>query len=385
MENIKLLMILYNVWILIVGVYSCLLITSCSNSNTNRPQEPNKPYLYCEESVFYENLDAGITLAGTFTYPKKKGKFPAVFLITGSGPQDRDGTTAGHRPFLVLADYLTRHGIAVLRSDDRGVGKSGGTYGFLTTTTNKDLSSDVIAAFEYLRAREEINSKKIGLIGHSGGGLVGPMVADELHEIAFLIILAGAGLNGCETLYHQVNLIGGYSGINEKAINTYQTIIKLTMEILKNTPNNENARLKLINMYKQYSSAISESDRKALEGIGYGLPKDPNVWGDLFVMPALYESFTVEPISIIKRVKCPVLALYGEKDVQVPPDKHISAIETALREGGNQDYTIKIFPGLNHLFQKCRTGSPKEYEGIEETISPIVLKVITTWIDDHVM
>jgi len=229
-------------------MFSCLLISTCSNSNTNRPQDPIKPYPYNEQDVFYENSNAGITLAGTLTYPKKKGESPAVILITGSGALDRDATSAGHRPFLVLADYLTRCGIAVLRSDDRGVGQSEGTYGVYTTTTYKDLASDVISAFKYLQNREEINSKKIGLIGHSAGGLVGAIVAKELPDAAFLVTLAGPGLNGCETLYHQVNHVGNILGINLELIKKYQVILTQSLKILQNTPNKENARLELINM-----------------------------------------------------------------------------------------------------------------------------------------
>jgi len=375
---------LNNSFIYTLIVLSCLLITSCSNSETNRPQEPQKPYPYNEENVYYKNSNAGITLAGTLTYPKKDGEFPAVILITGSGAQDRDATSADHRPFLVLADYLTRHGIAVLRSDDRGVGKSEGTYGVYTTTTNKDLVLDIFAAFNYLQSREEINENKIGLIGHSGGGLVGAMVAAELPVVAFIVSLAGPGLNGCETLCQQVNHVGKSLGINAELINKYQVMLKQSFKILQNTPQKENAHAELINKYQKFLLKMSDSDRITLEKIGFGCPKDPNKWGDALMMPAFNEFFMLDPKTILKQVKCPILVLNGEKDLQVIPDENLNAIEMALVEGSNPDYTIKRFPGLNHLFQECRTGSPIEYERIEETISPLVLEVIKDWIYKHV-
>jgi len=169
-----------------------------------RPQEPKKPYPYLEEEVFYENKEAKITLAGTLTLPSQEGLFPVVLLITGSGPQDRDEAIAGHRPFLVLADYLTRQGIAVLRVDDRGVGRSTGDF---SPATSEDFASDVLAGIAYLKTRKEINPKKIGLIGHSEGGIIAPMVAVKSPDVAFIVLMAGTGLTGEEILYLQGALI----------------------------------------------------------------------------------------------------------------------------------------------------------------------------------
>ena len=165
-----------------------------------RPQEPKKPYPYIEEEVVYENKEAEITLAGTLTLPPGKSSFPAVLLITGSGPQDRDETVYGHYPFLVLADYLTRQGVAVLRVDDRGVGESTGDF---SQATSEDFASDVLAGIGYLKTRKEINPEQIGLIGHSEGGLIAPMVAIKSPDVAFIILMAGTGLTGEEILYLQ--------------------------------------------------------------------------------------------------------------------------------------------------------------------------------------
>ena len=180
-----------------------------------RPQVPKKPYPYTEEEVAYENKEAGITLAGTLTLPSGKGPSPAVLLISGSGPQDRNETIYNHHPFLVLADYLTRQGIAVLRVDDRGVGESTGDF---SQATSVDFASDVLAGIEYLKTRKEINPEQIGLIGHSEGGLIAPMVAVKSPDVAFIILMAGTGLTGEEILYLQGALISRAMGVSEEDI-----------------------------------------------------------------------------------------------------------------------------------------------------------------------
>jgi len=184
-------------------------------AEVRRPQEPKKPYPYKEEEVVYENKEAGITLAGTLTLPRQECPFPAVLLISGSGPQDRNETLLGHRPFLVLADYLTRRGIAVLRVDDRGVGESTGN---ISQATSEDFATDVLAGIEYLKNRKEINPMQIGLIGHSEGGFIAPMVAVQSPDVAFIVLMAGTGLTGEEILYLQGELMARAEGASEEAI-----------------------------------------------------------------------------------------------------------------------------------------------------------------------
>ena len=180
-----------------------------------RPQEPTKPYPYHSEDITFKNEKAGIELAGTLTLPNKDGVFPVVILISGSGPQNRDEELLGHKPFLVLSDYLTRNGIAVLRYDDRGTAASKGNFG---TATSKDFATDVEAGVAYLLGRKEINKKKIGLIGHSEGGVVAPMVAVNSKNIAFIVLLAGTGIPGGELLLLQQALISKVYGVSDEDV-----------------------------------------------------------------------------------------------------------------------------------------------------------------------
>jgi pimeloyl-ACP methyl ester carboxylesterase len=338
-----------------------------------RPQEPKKPYPYLEEEVIYENKEAGIKLAGTLTLPSEQDSFPAVLLITGSGPQDRNEAIAGHRPFLILADYLTRQGIAVLRVDDRGVGRSTGDF---SPATSEDFASDVLAGIEYLKTRKEINPKKIGLIGHSEGGIIAPMVAVKSLDVAFIVLMAGTGLTGEEILYLQGALISRAMGVSEEDIvKTRQTDEKI-FSIIREEDNEKIIKEILRQMFMTDWEKMSEEEKKVIG--------DPEVYfkAQLQSLLSLWFKFflTYDPKPTLSKVKCPVLAINGEKDLQVPPKENLSAIKEALQTGGNENFTIKELPGLNHLFQTAQTGVPAEYAKIEETISPMALKIISDWI-----
>jgi len=338
-----------------------------------RPQVPKKPYPYIEEEVIYENKEAGITLAGTLTLPSGNSPFPAVLLITGSGPQDRNETIYNHRPFLILADYLTRQGIAVLRVDDRGVGESTGDF---SQATSENFASDVLAGVEYLKTRKEINPKKIGLIGHSEGGIIAPMVAVKSPDVAFIILMAGTGLTGEEILYLQGALISRAMGVNEEDIIKNHQFNEKIFSVLKEEEDSEIAEKRLRQMFMEDWEKMSDEKK---EQIG-----DPEVFLEAqlqsLLSPWLKFFLTYDPKPILSKVKCPVLAINGEKDLQVPPKENLSAIEEVLKTGGNQNYTIKELPGLNHLFQTTQTGLPSEYAKIEETISPVALKIVGDWI-----
>ncbi len=338
-----------------------------------RPQEPKKPYPYIEEELVYENKEAGITLAGTLTLPSGKGPSPVVLLISGSGPQDRNETIYNHRPFLVLADYLTRQGVAVLRVDDRGVGKSNGDF---SQATSEDFASDVLAGIEYLKTRKEINPEQIGLIGHSEGGLIAPMVAVKSPDVTFIVLMAGTGLIGEEILYLQGALIYRAMGVSEEDIIKNRQFNEKIFSVLKEEEDSEIAEEKLRQMFLEDWEKMSDVKK---EQIG-----DPEVFLKAqlqsLLSPWLKFFLTYDPKPTLSKVKCPVLAINGEKDLQVPPKENLSAIEEALKVGGNQNYTIKELPGLNHLFQTAQTGVPSEYAKIEETISPIALKIIGDWI-----
>ena len=341
-----------------------------------RPQEPKKPYPYIEEEAIYENKKAGITLAGTLTLPSEKGPFPAVLLITGSGPQDRNETIYGHYPFMVLADYLTRQGIAVLRVDDRGVGESTGDF---SLATSEDFASDVLAGIEYLKTRKEINPEQIGLIGHSEGGLIAPMVAIKSPDVAFIILMAGTGLTGEEILYLQGALISRAMGISEEDITKNRQFNEKIFSLIRQEKDVKIIEEKLRQMFMADWTELNEEEKNKIG--------DPEVFLEAQLQSLLSPWFrfflTYDPKPTLSKVKCPVLAINGEKDLQVPPKENLSAIEEALVAGGNKNFIVKELPGLNHLFQTAQTGVPSEYAKIEETISPIALKIIGDWISEQ--
>ncbi len=339
----------------------------------SRPQEPKKPFPYYEEEVSYENKKAGIKLAGTLTLPRTGDLFPSILLISGSGAQDRNETVFGHRPFLILADYLTRRGIAVLRVDDRGVG---GSTGDVSQATSEDLASDVITGINYLKRCKEIDQKQIGLIGHSEGGIIAPIVAAQLPDVAYIVLMAGTGLTGEEILYQQGNLILKAEGRSDGEIARERIIQERIFAVVKEEKDDADAEKKLRKILEDAISGMDEKEKKALG--------DPKSYVESQIKRVLSPWFryflTYDPKLTLMKVKCPVLAIIGEKDRQVPPKENLHAIEEALKAGGNKHYTIRELKGLNHLFQTAETGALSEYAKIEETISPTALKVIGDWI-----
>jgi len=339
----------------------------------NRPQEPIKPYSYYSEDLFFENKKAGITLAGTLTLPKKQGVFPVVVLISGSGPQNRDEQLMGHKPFLVLSDYLTKNGIAVLRFDDRGTAASKGNF---TSATSFDFASDVEAAVEYLKTRNEINKKKIGLIGHSEGGIIAPMVASNSKDIAFIILLAGTGIPGDQLLLLQQELIGKASGLSDKEIQKNKGINKGAFEIVRKSGNTEKLKVDLTEYLKQTLKDTLNAPKTN------GMNKEDVVKSqvDQMTSPWMMNFLRYNPAPALEKLKCSVLALNGEKDLQVPAKINLEAIKKALTKAGNKKLTTRELPNLNHLFQECKTGAPSEYASIEQTFSPSALTEILKWL-----
>jgi fermentation-respiration switch protein FrsA (DUF1100 family) len=335
-----------------------------------RPQEPKKPYPYKDEEVTFTNPEAGITLAGTLTLPKSGGPFPAVVLITGSGPEDRDEMVFGHRPFLVLADYLTRQGIAVLRYDDRGVGKSTGNF---ATATSTDFASDAKAAVAYLKTRKEIRADKIGLIGHSEGGVIAPMVAAESKDVAFIVMMAGTGVSGDQVVLEQAALIAEAMGTSEEKVQEARAINRKAFDIIESGKDSATVASELRTLLLSAANKSAPKDTQTTEArINAQIKQVTSPWFRYFL--------TYDPRPALRKVRCPVLAINGEKDLQVSPKQNLPEIEAALREGGNKDFTVRELPGLNHLFQTATKGTPDEYAKIEETISPTALKLIADWI-----
>jgi hypothetical protein len=324
----------------------------------SRPQEPKPPFPYVSEDVPIVNAPGQAVLAGTLTRPKGAGPFPAVILITGSGPQNRDEELLGHKPFLVLADHLTRRGIAVLRYDDRGVGRSTGRF---ATATTADFASDAWAAWQTLSARPDINAKRIGLLGHSEGGLIAPMLAAAHPEIAFVVMLAGPGVTGEQIMLKQAEAIGKASGAPEAAVAANTDLQKQVFAILREETSMDRIAERI--------GAIPTGSKEASAAL---VKQSVSPWMRYF---ALYD-----PAPALAKVRCPVLAITGELDLQVLPAQNLPAIGAALKQGGNTDHTVLELPGLNHLLQPAKTGLPAEYAQIETTMAPAALDMITAWI-----
>jgi fermentation-respiration switch protein FrsA (DUF1100 family) len=341
-----------------------------------RPQEPKKPYPYIDEEVTYQNAKAGIILAGTLTMPRTGSPFPAVLLITGSGSQDRDETVFGHRPFLVLADFLTRRGIAVLRVDDRGMG---GSKGDTSQATSEDSAQDVSAGIEFLKTRKEIDAKRIGLIGHSEGGIIAPMVAVKSADVSFIVLMAGTGVTGDRIIEGQIARLLTVAGADQALIDSTIRAQRRVCEVVQRETNPELLKQEV---RKVIADTVSKLDETQKQAIGYSdafvdmqVTAATSTWFRFFIMH--------DPTTVLRKVKCPVLAINGELDMQVPAQENLSAIEGALREGGNADFTVRELPGLNHLFQTAKTGAVDEYARIEETMSPRALETIAQWIQSR--
>lgn len=340
-----------------------------------RPQEPRPPYPYREEEVVYTNEKAGVRLAGTLTIPPGAGPHPAVVLISGSGAQDRDETIMGHRPFLVLADYLTRRGFAVLRTDDRGVG---GSTGNLDTSITADLAEDVLVGVAYLKTRPEIDAKRIALVGHSEGGLVAVLAAARAKdEVACLVLLAAPGIPGEELIPRQTELILRAAGAPEEVVRRERHLQERLFTVLKEERDQAAAAEQMRAILRDYLEGLSAAEKEAAVGNEEAFIQRQI---EALLTPWFRFFLTYDPRPTLREIACPVLALNGEKDLQVPAGENLAQIEAALRAAGVSDFTVKALPGLNHLFQNCRTGSPAEYGQIEETFSPEALAIIGDWL-----
>jgi hypothetical protein len=329
-------------------------------SRKSATQEPNRPYPYDEEEVRLENQVARVKLAGTLTLPRDAGPHPAVVLITGSGPQDRDESLWSHKPFLVLADHLTRLGIAVLRCDDRGTYRSKGDF---AAATHADFVNDALAAIGWMKTHPRINHRRIGLIGHSEGGIIAPLVGARNPAVAFMVLLAGSGVTGDEIILAQSSLIGTVTGLPREQVEANARNLREILNLITKETDEAVLQVKL---------------REALTG------KVPPAQVDLqlktLTTPWFRYFLTYDPAATLRRVTKPVLAMNGEKDLQVPAKQNLDAIRAALSAAGNTHAEIVEMPGLNHLFQTAKTGSPAEYGVIEETIAPAALEKIARWI-----
>ena len=325
------------------------------------------------EDVTFKNEKANVTLAGTLTLPSKEESYPAVVLISGSGPQNRNSEFAGHRPFLVLADYLTRKGMAVLRYDDRGFGQSTGNFG---TGTSLDFSYDVESAIEFLKTRKEIKNDNIGLIGHSDGAMIAPMIAARTSDVSFIVLLAGPGVPGPKLLLDRQELLEKKMGFSEVEVEKSRRHAEQMIQIVVNSSDTETTKAELI-MF-----SINNYDDIPEYAVPPGMSKDDFISKHIEMLSSPWFKYFLkyDPISTLQKVRCPVLALNGEKDVQVPSKANLDGIKNALIAGENRNITIHEIPRLNHAFQECVTGMPDEYGKIDQTFSPTALTEISDWI-----
>ncbi len=333
-----------------------------------RPQVPVKPYPYKEEELTFPNSQSGISLAATLTTPRGPGPFPAAILLVGSGPLDRDETDSGHRPFLILADHLTRQGIAVLRYDKRGVGKSSGDYEEATTA---DFADDAQAALAFLKRRKEIDARKIGIVGHSEGGIIAPLIASRSNDVSWIVILAGPATKGEETLLLQSDLITRAAGMTTEQVAKSLDFDRESYNLVRHAQDRRVLENQLQDLVK-------------VSGIG---PAAPSAFLQRQIhwtsSPWFRYFLDYDPALALQNTKCPVLVLSGERDLQVPPKENLPLARKALETGGNKDFQVIELPDLNHQFQHCYLGLPAESRAIEETFAPEALSTISTWILKH--
>lgn len=343
-------------------------------ADQRRPQEPVKPYPYYEEEVEFKNAAANITLAGTLTLPNKNGTFPVVILISGSGPQDRDESFMGHKPFLVLANHLTKQGIGVLRFDDRGQGASTGDF---SNATTEDFSKDVLSAIMYLKNRTDIDVNNIGLIGHSEGGIIAPLAANNSKDVAFMVLLASTGISGAELSVMQSKTLREFPVKDEVA---YEKNARKAIAIVTSDKSASEIKVELTAHYNNFLRPILTSLNVPEKNIKTYIESQVNTsikpWSRYFLK--------YNPADEIEKLQIPVLSLNGSKDTQVDAKINQDGIRQALIKGKNEEYKIVELENLNHFFQECETGRMDEYRKIEETFSPIALKEISNWILEYI-
>ena len=341
---------------------------STAQETPPRPQEPRGPLPYEAVEISFETWE-GITLAGTLTLPKGKGPFPAVVLVPGASPFDRDESIFGHRPFLVLSDYLTRRGIAALRLDDRGVG---GSSGVKMVVGLEVLADDVLAAVEYLRDRREIDDERIGLIGHSQGAILAPIAAARSGEIGFIVLLCGMGRMVPEVMALQEARDGTGTARTNRAM------MKAMVSILHEVPDAGEAKKAIKRRWEEMVSSLPKSEQEGAKTFASNIEAQFRVWVDA---PMFRSTFTTDPQSTLERVACPLLAVSGGFDSGTAnPSDNLPAMALALEAGGNVDYAIVKLPRLNHLLQTSETGVLSECATIEETIAPAALEIVGNWV-----
>lgn len=338
-----------------------------------RPQEPERPLPYHEEEVRIESAP-GVVLTGTFTRPRDAGASPAVLLISGSGAQDRDESAFGHRPFLVLSDALTRRGFAVLRLDDRGVG---GSTGDVYRATLRDLSDDVLAAVESLARRKDVDPSRIGLVGHSEGGLVATIAASKSNRIAHVALLATPLIPPRELRAMQSESIGRSLGASDAAIEAIQAFNREAFDAAAAGEAGQKLQQTLADAGRRMLAAIPESERQHYTALAQDLVATAVGYSTPWFRSLLH----VDPGPTLNALRCPVLALFGGKDIQVSAEPNSRAAEASLHAEVRPRSTVVVLPSVNHMLQTARSGALSEYVLIDETVAPAVLDALHAWME----
>jgi pimeloyl-ACP methyl ester carboxylesterase len=330
---------------------------------------------YNEEEIQFNN--GNMTFAGTLTTPKTRSRHPALILITGSGPENRDEEIVGFKPFRILADHLTRHGIAVLRYDDRGVG---GSTGGNTNPTTADFADDVESAVNFLKHRSDINTKQIGLCGHSEGGIVAAIVAARSSDIGFIVLMAGTAVSGDKIMSWQVEQLGRAAGTDEKEIQDNLASQNKVYAVVRSGKGWDDVREELKRSVEKEVQRLPDAQRKAIsdEKAFIAAQVEQQVKG--LQTPWFRYFIDFDPAPTLAKVKCPVLALFGELDTQVAVALNKAPMEKALNNGGNNDFTIRVLPKANHLFRSATTGLPSEYATLNKEFVSGFLDEIANWI-----
>lgn len=343
-----------------------------------RPQTPKPPFPYKSEEVIYDNADKSLSYGATITIPEGTGPFPAAVLITGSGPQDRDETILGHKLFAVIADYLTRKGFIILRVDDRGVGKSTGKF---NEATSEDFAIDVSAGIDYLLSRSEVDKKKVGMIGHSEGGMIAPMVAVKRKDINFIVLLAGPGVPIIELMAEQNTAIAKAGGISDEAAKEISPLFTRVALAIIDAPDSTSAFANAAIITENWAATKSNA---LLKELNFDTATQRSAYiaemVKQFQTPWFRYFIRFNPGQYLEQLKCKVLALNGDKDIQVIAKQNLPGIERSLKKSRSKVYEIKEMPGLNHLFQTCTKCTVEEYGMLEETFSPAALQAIGDWL-----
>ncbi|MHC4534195.1 MAG: alpha/beta hydrolase family protein [Planctomycetota bacterium] len=340
----------------------------------NIGKKEDKAMSYIQEEVVFFNKD--VTLAGTLTLPRTSGRHPAVILLHGSGPLNRDQEAFGMKTFWIIADHLTRRGVAVLRYDSRGVGgSSGAPYQF----TLSDVAEDALAAISYLKTRNDINPAQIGLCGQSQGAVVAPLAASRSEDVAFIICLAGFGIPGDEVHVAQMISIAKADGASEREIEKLVENLKRIISLIRKEASKAEIRPLITTILKNQWGSLSENSEKETKEENEAVDAHVDCALSLYKSPWFRFFIDYDPKPALEHVKCPMLFVFGELDTQVPLEVSRKPIRDVLKQGGNKDYTLKVIPKANHFFISAKTGSPSEYMSLEKKFVPGLLEFVSDW------